>query len=210
MSQRELPFSPVACWTTPTAFLLSLRRNTRHRDRRVRRRRGGLDAGRGVGFRGAGGTGTAAAAPRDPVRKPAPASTRRRPLTLRLLLAGRSAEGDPAQEAWGAESARTPAAIMLEKVNLHLEALRMQTANHDVEVHLARQAIRALSEAVSRDAGETIAAMKLHRRVRGTAAPRRLLAPPSVSPALTLRVGCRSPRTRSRCCESATCCWSGT
>jgi len=126
------------------------------------------------------------------------------------LLAGRSAEGDPAQEAWGAESARTPAAIMLEKVNLHLEALRMPTANHDVEVHLARQAIRALSEAVSRDAGETIAAMKLHRRVRGTAAPRRLLAPPSVSPALTLRVGCRSPRTRSRCCESATCCWSGT
>jgi hypothetical protein len=116
----------------------------------------------------------------------------------------RSAEGDPAQEAWGAESARTPAAIMLEKVNLHLEALRMPTANHDVEVHLARQAIRALSEAVSRDAGETIAAMKLHRRVRGTAAP------PSVSPALTLRVGCRSPRTRSRCCESATCCWSGT
>ena len=102
-----------------------------------------------------------------------PASTRRRPLTLRLLLAGRSAEGDPAQEAWGAESARTPAAIMLEKVNLHLEALRMPTANHDVEVHLARQAIRALSEAVSRDAGETIAAMKLHRRVRGTAAPPR-------------------------------------
>ena len=85
---------------------------------------------------------------------------------------GRSAEGDPAQEAWGAESARTPAAIMLEKVNLHLEALRMPTANHDVEVHLARQAIRALSEAVSRDAGETIAAMKLHRRVRSTAALR--------------------------------------
>ena len=53
---------------------------------------------------------------------------------------------------------------MLEKVNLHLEALRMPTANHDVEVHLARQALRALSEAVTKDAGETIAAMKLHRR----------------------------------------------
>ena len=75
----------------------------------------------------------------------------------------KSAEGG--DQAWGTERAdRTPAAIMLEKVNLHLEALRLPTANHDVEVHLARQALRALSEAVTNDAGETIAAMKLHRR----------------------------------------------
>lgn len=72
--------------------------------------------------------------------------------------------GGGGNQAWGEENTRTPAAIMLEKVNLHLEVLRMPTANHDVEVHLARQALRALSEAVTKDAGETIAAMKLHRR----------------------------------------------
>eukprot|EP01046_Picozoa_sp_COSAG06_P033716 COSAG06_NODE_3464_length_5301_cov_4.178201_1_plen_1602_part_01 len=76
----------------------------------------------------------------------------------------KSVDAGGGHQAWGEENTRTPAAIMLEKVNLHLEALRMPTANHDVEVHLARQALRALSEAVTKDAGETIAAMKLHRR----------------------------------------------
>ena len=46
---------------------------------------------------------------------------------------------------------------MLEKVNLHLETLRMPTANHDVEVHLARQALRALSTAVYLDSGAATA-----------------------------------------------------
>jgi hypothetical protein len=60
--------------------------------------------------------------------------------------------------------AATPAAIMLEKVNLHLEALRQPTNNHDLEVHLARQALGGLYMAISKDSGETIAAMKLHRK----------------------------------------------
>ena len=63
-----------------------------------------------------------------------------------------------------AVGSQTPAAIMLEKVNLHLEALRRPTNNHELEVHLARQALHGLYSAISKDSGETVAAMRLHRK----------------------------------------------
>ena len=52
------------------------------------------------------------------------------------------------------------------QVNLGVESLRLPSASHEVEVAMTRLALRHLYDAVSKDAGETIAAMKLLRRGR--------------------------------------------
>eukprot|EP01048_Picozoa_sp_COSAG05_P003976 COSAG05_NODE_197_length_14521_cov_113.902995_1_plen_1885_part_00 len=80
---------------------------------------------------------------------------------------------------------------MLEKVNLHLESLRHSSGNADVERHLAKTALRGLYDAISKDTGETIAAMKLHRKVGDASCNCRFGA------------RCCLPRTHSVACAGA-------